>query len=184
MAILRNISFVIIVVCSIFFFSSKTPVFADYRTEASVSTDIGTPQTGSTAANNNDCGGKYRNDFNLNTVLNFGPKNFGDPGCEFDKTKLATLITSLDPANKYRWYNVIAWCESRYDPNAEEVQGAVDAAHAWGLFQMGRGKNGILDHGDVPWRQQTSNAINYNKTKINGSFLYWQTRNYDPTTCS
>lgn len=145
--------------------------------------------TSSVPANSNNCySNQYVFDFNNNTILGFGPKNFGDPNCELtaagSETKIADIVTQLDPANKYRWYNVIFKCESHYDPNIEELVGSVDAAHAWGLAQMGRGLNGPLDHGDVYWKDQIANAINYNKTKIGGNFSYWATRNYNPDTCT
>lgn len=131
----------------------------------------------------NTCGTKYINDIQKNTLK----ANYGDPTCDFTEPKLADTITQLDAANKYKWYNVIAWCESHYNPNAFAppvgIQATLDASGAWGLFQMGTGKNGDYDHGDVYWKDQTTNAITYNKLVIGGNFAYWATRNYNPKTC-
>ena len=113
-----------------------------------------------------NCGGKY----NLNNPIG----NFGDPVCDFDKQKMGAQLQQEDAANAQRWDSIIE-CESTYNPNAHashESIGTPDAAGAWGLSQMGRGKNGQFDHGDVNWSLQISNMINYNK-QIGGSFKYW-----------
>lgn len=169
----------------LFFLGSLSPVFAQYKTENTVQTNIGNPVQG-TDPNQNDCNGVYANDLKVNTWK----VNYGDPQCEisgeFNKpnnplSKIASTIQKYDAANVYRWYNVIAWCESRYDANAEGPP-TYDPAYSWGLFQMGRGLNGQYDHGDVYWQDQITNAITYNKL-IGGSFLYWSTRNADPANC-
>jgi hypothetical protein len=99
--------------------------------------------------------------------------NFGDPACDFSKDKLFTLLKQLAPADADIWFNQVAPCESSYNPNAlQDPAVAVDGAGAWGLFQMGRGKNGPLDHGDVVWGLQAQNAIGYN-AKLGGSWRYW-----------
>lgn len=97
--------------------------------------------------------------------------NFGDPECNFTKDDLYLLLKSLDPASADKWYYQIVPCESQYYPLAYNGA-AVDSAGAWGLFQMGRGKNGQYDHGDVAWQTQASNAVNYNAL-INNGFAYW-----------
>lgn len=89
--------------------------------------------------------------------------NFGDPDCSFSKSKLYDELTTIDPTNADYWFYTVAPCESTYNPNAYNGAADVpDPAGAWGLFQMGRGKNGVYDHGDVIWSLQTSNAVNYN----------------------
>lgn len=108
------------------------------------------------------CGGKY----DLNYPIPH--TNFGDPVCDFTKNGLFTLLQQLDPANASFWFNTVVTCESGYNPNAIQNPAiAVDPAGAWGLFQMGRGRNGQFDHGDVPWREQARNAVTYNNNLFN-----------------
>lgn len=113
--------------------------------------------------NNDNCGGEYT----LSTQLG----NFGDPNCDFTKDGLYSLLQGVDSANADFWYFTIVPCESSYNPNAHNPN-AVDADGGWGLFQMGRGRNGEYDHGDVSWQRQASNAVNYNSL-IGNSFAYW-----------
>ncbi len=121
------------------------------------------------------CGGKYK----LNSSLKM---NFGDPQCNFNKDALYSQLKAEDPANADVWFNKIIKCESSYNPNAY-AGNAVDAAGAWGLYQMGsatppgspppaEGKNGINDRGDVPWVIQTTNATTYGK-RISSLGAYW-----------
>lgn len=112
------------------------------------------PTTGNVPANNDTCSGRYK----LNNPLG---QNYGDPQCNFTKDDLYTLIEQNDPTNAYFWFNVIIPCESSYNPN-DFFSGSPDPQGAWGLYQMGRGRNGQYDHGDVVWTLQTTNAINYN----------------------
>lgn len=112
-------------------------------------------------------------------------QNFGDPKCTMlanknpeDKEKLFALLQEKDPDNASYWFRTVIPCESGYYPNSyaghEEV-GTPDTAGAWGLFQMGRGKNGQYDHGDVIWETQTTNAVEYNNNlaKIGLEWKYW-----------
>ncbi len=114
----------------------------------------------------NSCSGKY------NLATSPIGANFGDPDCQFTKDALFRLLQSLDPSNANKWYFEIVPCESGYNPNAYNGS-AVDPVGAWGLFQMGQGRNGQFDHGDVGWSSQTSNAVTYNRDLINSSFAYW-----------
>lgn len=101
-------------------------------------------------------------------------KNFGDPLCTLkkDTNKIAASLNDLDPQNAAKWF-IILGCESSYSPNAFNPQSTEGTA--WGLMQMHKeGKsNRLYDRGDVPWEQQLSNGINYNKSVIGGSFRYW-----------
>lgn len=109
--------------------------------------------------------------------------NFGDPKCNFSKDDLYKALKQQDPANADFWYFKVVPCESSYNPNeyyrctANGNNCTPDPDGAWGLFQMGRGKNGNFDHGDVIWPEQISNAVNYNKTKLQPERLsigeYW-----------
>jgi len=114
-----------------------------------------------------NCNGKY----NLNNPIG----NFGDPTCTFSKDQLYSLLQQYDAQLAKHWFHVVVPCESGYNPNAYN-NAAVDSAGAWGLFQMGRGKNGPNDHGDVNWEQQASNAVFYNKMLINKGLngRYWE----------
>ena len=119
-----------------------------------------------------NCGGKY----SLKNPIG----NFGDPQCDFEISKLGAELKRLDEPNAYKWDKIVE-CESSYIPNAyasHESIGTPDLAGAWGLFQMGRGKNGVYDHGDVNWPLQISNAINDNYKRVVPaglpSFRYWQ----------
>lgn len=145
----------------IFFSNSQPDRFVDasaYITIVDGFTDTGLPTL-------DTCGGKY--------TLNNPVGNFGDPTCTYSNDQLYTLLQSQDPANAYDWYYKIAPCESSYIPVAYNPL-AVDSAGAWGLFQMGRGLNGPYDHGDVPWQQQITNAIEYNKLiTSSGIGPYW-----------
>ncbi|MBP9719577.1 MAG: hypothetical protein KBD46_03830, partial [Candidatus Levybacteria bacterium] len=115
-----------------------------------------------------NCGGLY-------TLANpLG--NFGDPTCDFKKDDLYTLLKQQDPANADKWFFKIVPCESSYNPNTWRDPNILpqtpDPAGAWGLFQMGRGRNGQYDHGDVYWKDQATSAVEWNKL-IGGSFGYW-----------
>ena len=119
-----------------------------------------------------DCGGKYNS-------TNAPAGNFGDSRCDFSVTNLDALLTSLDPPNADTWHAIIQ-LESTFNPNA--VAAAVNGT-AYGLVQMDSGLNGQYDNGQVPWRTQVSNAINYNnnlKTVASPSgsgtleWCYWQ----------
>lgn len=121
--------------------------------------------------NQDNCGGKY----DLKNPLG----NFGDPACAYTKDDLYKLLKREDPVNADYWFNTVVKCESGYNPNAygdHSAIGTPDAAGAWGLYQMGRGKNGKYDHGDVEWEEQTINAIQYNQVLIANrlGWRYWQ----------
>ncbi|HWY78940.1 MAG TPA: hypothetical protein VNW29_01140 [Candidatus Sulfotelmatobacter sp.] len=125
-------------------------------------------QTKIPTANTSTCSGKYK-------LTNPRKMNFGDPSCNFTKNDLYTLLKQQDPANASRWFNTVVPCESGYNPNAyaSPATGTPDKGGAWGLFQMGQGKNGKYDHGDVDWHLQSSNSVTYNKSVINGNWRYW-----------
>jgi hypothetical protein len=138
--------------------------------------------------NAENCGGNY----DLSNPIN---KNFGDPACDFNKDDLLALLRQVDPANADAWFYTVIPCESAYNPNTWFLCPAgvtwspnsdvctPDPAGAWGLYQTGsssngpgtpgNGRNGPSDRGDVPWRQQTSNAANL--LKSNG-WGYWACR--------
>ncbi len=132
------------------------------------------PGTGGTSFSNpnqDTCGGKY----DLKNPLG----NFGDPACAFTKDDLYRLLKKEDPVNADYWFDTVVKCESGYNPNAygdHSAIGTPDIAGAWGLYQMGRGKNGKYDHGDVEWEEQTINAIQYNQALIANrlGWRYWQ----------
>jgi hypothetical protein len=128
---------------------------------------------GYVAPSSDDCGGKFKSNSPIG-------KNFGNPSCSFSKDKLMTLLKEVDSANAAKWFSKIAPCESNYNPNAYNA-GAVDAAGAWGLYQMGSakppgspppapGKNGVNDRGDVNWELQSTNAAAYQKK---AGWGYW-----------
>ena len=128
----------------------------------------GSSSTVGQTANQSTCNGTYTLDNPLG--------NFGDPSCQFNKDDLYTLLQQQDPAHANQWFYVIAPCESQYNANAwrdpNEKPHTPDPVGAWGLYQMGRGRNGIYDHGDVIWQEQTTNAIAYNH-KLGDTFGYW-----------
>lgn len=116
--------------------------------------------------NNNDCSGLY--------PLNNPIGNFGDPSCNFTEQDLYKALKQADSVNADFWFNVVIPCESSYSPNAYNGS-AVDEAGAWGLTQMGRGKNGQFDYGDVSWPQQVTNTISYQR--MIGGWTYWACAN-------
>ncbi len=139
---------------------------------------------GDTPANSETCEGYY--DLNNPYHKDGTGANFGDPSCSLltnrrpsDKDKLYTLLKDLDPQHADEWFFNIIPCEAPgYNPNtyaSHESIGTPDPVGAWGLYQMGRGRNGEFDHGDVDWRKQTTNAINYNKylVTIGRQWEYW-----------
>lgn len=104
-----------------------------------------------------------------------GGLNFGDPNCDFDRSKLYTLLEQIDPLNADAWY-ACAQLESSYIPVAyaghAEI-GTPDPGGAWGLFQMGQGNKRPTDNGRVVWTQQATNAVA--DSKLYPSFKdYWQ----------
>lgn len=121
-----------------------------------------------TPPNSDDCAGKYTSQFKSNP--NSNNKNFGDPTCTYSDDDLYAYLTILDPDQAPFWWLLVD-CESTYRPNIVNIS-AEDKAGAWGLFQMGRGKNGLLDHGDVLWIKQISNAIDYKNSLENGPAKY------------
>lgn len=121
-----------------------------------------------------DCGGVY---IIGSETANKG--NFGDPSCEAQaganpqyRQELATLLRSQDPSNALHWYKTVIPCESGYNPNAFNPN-APQGAGGWGLFQMGSvGRvNPRYDFGNVPWRNQVSNAVNLLRENRSG---YWE----------
>ncbi len=125
--------------------------------------------------NNNTCPGTH--DYVLNNPLG----NFGDPECNFSITDLTEYLEQIDPTNVADWLTIIL-DESGNNPNSwltgdpSALYHSPDPAGAWGLFQMGRGKNGQYDHGDVVWQLQVYNAVSYNNylISIGIPFCYWE----------
>lgn len=144
-----------------------------------------TPTGGTTGAgpgpNKNTCNNRY--------VLN-NPKgeNFGDPNCEIaDPAKAVNIVSAqiqtADSANAAKWVSIVQ-CESGFNPNAwTDHVGSVHTPApngAWGLFQMGSSmgavgdSGGTHDRGDVYWKTQISNAIQYAKDKnLTNLGSYW-----------
>jgi hypothetical protein len=123
-----------------------------------------------TSPNGNTCG-KY----SLNNPMG---KNFGDPNCNFTKDKLYSWLKTQDAANADYWFYTVIPCEAPgYNPNTYYRCGAAgctpDPAGAWGLFQMGRGRNGPYDHGDVNWPAQVINATTYRRNLGWYGWTYW-----------
>ncbi len=123
-----------------------------------------TTQVGNPAATSGNCNGRY----SLGNPIG----NFGDPNCNFSKDGLFQILQQIDPGNANFWYYSVVPCESSYNPNAYNPY-AKDPAGAFGLFQMGRGRNGQYDHGDVEWHSQPGNAVSYKNIVLGGSFAYW-----------
>ncbi len=106
----------------------------------SLCSDFGAPIPGTNPTTQDNCGGKYE----LKNPLG----NFGDSSCNFSFEGLSGAIQKQDPSNLSNWLSIIA-LESYTGPNAYNAA-AIDPQGAWGLVQMGRGRNGQYDHGDVP----------------------------------
>lgn len=154
-----------------------TDAYFDYTVSARLIAGSGGTNTPPTTDN---CNGKW--DFTKWPDKNPLNANYGDPVCDFTQDDLYTLIQQTDPPNAEFWY-MCAGMESTYHPNAYAGPdtGTPDAGGAWGLFQMGRGKNGPTDHGDVEWRLQLRNAVAHSK-KTTSFKDYWQCArdlNYD-----
>ncbi|MBI2007395.1 MAG: hypothetical protein HYS83_01715 [Candidatus Blackburnbacteria bacterium] len=136
--------------------------------EATVKYTLDRPSGGNFQATQDNCNGTYQ----LTNPLG----NFGDPSCIFKKDDLYTLLKQQDSTNADYWFYQVVRCESGYNPNSWRDPNITpktpDPAGAWGLYQMGRGRNGQYDHGDVPWQQQTTNAVNYSKGIISIG-AYW-----------
>lgn len=135
------------------------------------------PGGGDEPPSEDNCAGKiaeFPTGYKFTTEL----RNFGDPKCTFSKDGLYALLQQSDPANADYWFHKVIKCESGYNPNVHarhEDIGTPDPAGAWGLYQMGRGRAGQYDHGDVPWQSQTKNAISHNNliTNIGLAWRYW-----------
>jgi hypothetical protein len=101
--------------------------------------------------------------------------NFGDPACETPTVgQIDEVLNQYDSANAAKWDAIVA-CESTYRPNIFSPI-SLSQLGAYGLVQMnpqGKSRNGPFDAGDVNWRQQLINAINYKNTKLGGRFNYW-----------
>lgn len=126
-----------------------------------VANKTSTNQDSNIPPSENTCNNKYSSTILKNPLR----LNFGDPACNFTKDDLYTLLKNQDPQNADFWFFKVIPCESSYNPN-EFFGGSPDPAGAWGLYQMGRSKNGPYDKGDVIWPTQTINAVNYNKTVL------------------
>ena len=148
--------------------------------------DLTSSSSGSSGSNppadhpgtDNDCSGKYTTG-QYPTQYFAETGNFVDPNCDYSESQLLDRLRSLDPDNADYWFYRVVSCESRYNPNAfrHHIEAGEpdtpDPAGAWGLFQMGRGKNGSYDRGDVPWGEQIQNAVKYKDDVNGGSFSYW-----------
>ena len=138
----------------------------------------GSPGDGSNVPpSQDDCGGKYA------PWMNNPLGNFGDPNCNFSKEALAQLLQSLDPVNWEKYYN-IAFVEGGNAFKPLSYNAASSSGSAWGLYQMGheaypslgipRQMNNQYDRGDVEWRLQASNAVNYNNGLSDSlKWCYW-----------
>ena len=147
-----------------------------YATQAGTSSGGGE----STLPTAENCNGAY--------TLDNPVGNFGDPDCYFAENKeqamseLYDLLKVEDPTNADNWYLKVIPCESvpPYNPNSHSSSAAIgspDAAGVWGMYSMGRGKNGQFDRGDVQWKLQTTNAATYGKNLANlglGLGAYWE----------
>lgn len=123
----------------------------------------------------NTCGGKYNLNYpKVPASYTLAHQNFGDPTCNYTQNGVYSELKQIDPTNASFWYLTVIPCESGYNPNAVQYPDPFDPSLAWGLFQMGRGKNGTLDHGDVYWQTQAQNAVSYNQN-LKGSrhWTYW-----------
>ncbi len=147
--------------------NKPTPTPTKKPTPQPTSSNVGNINT---PPNSNTCG-KY----SLNNPMG---KNFGDPNCNFNKDKLYSWLKTQDGANADYWFYTVIPCEAPgYNPNTYYRCGAVgctpDPAGAWGLFQMGRGRNGPYDHGDVNWPAQVINATTYRRNLGWYGWTYW-----------
>ncbi len=118
-----------------------------------------------------DCG---NSSYAMQMEKNPDKSNFGDPECNFNEAVLYETLKKEDPLNADFWYKC-ALLESSYIPvaYAPPSTGTPDSGGAWGLYQMGRGKNGPTDHGDVNWPNQIVNAVGH--SRLTNSFKdYWQ----------
>lgn len=125
----------------------------------------------SSSPNSATCGGKYR----LNNPMG---KNFGDPSCNANKDAIYNSLKAADSENASYWFYTVIPCEAPgYNPNEYYRCGGAgctpDPAGAWGLFQMGRGRNGQYDHGDVNWPKQITNATTYRRNLGWYGWRYW-----------
>ncbi|MEK7605000.1 MAG: hypothetical protein AAB478_00555 [Patescibacteria group bacterium] len=147
--------------------------------------------------NTSNCSGAYV----LNGGQHDG-NNFGDPDCELAQSQrisydfngrhwsnvpkaMVDLLKQLDPAGVGYWIGISACEAPGFDPNNVSV--AVNGS-AYGLFQMGSrfvngqespfgegvGLNGQYDRGDVNWKTQVSNAVNYHLKNLGGGWGYWE----------
>lgn len=134
-------------------------------------------------ANTTDCGSAYYKQYMDMTPDHL---NFGDPNCEVvdafntptARDTMYEQMTSIDPTYASIWYFCISYNESRWLPVAY-LGASTSGQGAYGLFQMnpaGRG-NGQYDVGNVYWKDQMQNAVNYNNLVLNGSFDYWRGEN-------
>lgn len=149
--------------------------------------------------NQDTCNGVYGSGAkNINDGGQHNGDNFGDPTCELavsypsdggPPTLFVDLLNQLDPQNASIWTQIAACEAPGYDPN--NVTDFGGTSKPWGLFQMGAsghseggtwvdvpyqtgdGQNGPYDRGDVYWRDQVSNAINYNK-QLGIKWSYWE----------
>ncbi len=145
--------------------------------------------------NQENCAGK--SDFFPNGYkLKPDAGNFGDPGCTMTRDGLILALQKADPVYWKYIFDVLIPGESipKYNPNSHSTQaelkaaigvGSPDPDGVWGLFSMGRGKNGQapLDHGDVNWQNQVINAVaikNLSKNKANPFWDYWQAARDNP----
>ncbi len=147
---------------------SPTPTKKPTPTPTKTASNVGDVNA---APNSNSCGGKY----SFNNPIGL---NFGDPACTFTKDKLYSLLKQHDSQNADYWFYTVIPCESPgYNANLYYRCGPAgctpDPSGAWGLFQMGRGRNGQYDHGDVAWPRQVTNATTYRQNIGWGGWRYW-----------
>jgi hypothetical protein len=137
---------------------------------------VATSSAQTTTVNDDNCAGYY--DLSKNPLN----KNFGDPGCTMlannnptDKDKLVQYLRGLTP-DYATWVDIVIPRESSFNSNAYNAAARQNTG-GWGLFQMG---NSSAYRGDVDWKTQAENAINYNKIlELSGKkWCYWATADF------
>jgi hypothetical protein len=162
------------------------PTSDDVYVTNTVAARVIAASSGSVAASTNDCGYDGYNMFMFGRHPWPWPPipnnlNYGDPNCEVTdavnnpahRDLIYQQINSLDPQNTVLWFYCIAYGESTWNPNA--YLGASTSGYgAYGLFQMNPTGHGVnsYDAGDVDWRNQIQNAINYNH-QVGDQFSVW-----------
>lgn len=105
----------------------------------------------------------------LNKKTGLGEINPTTQNVEFSKENLYQLLLALDPKNVDTWFYKIIPCESSFDPEFKKINSS--ELQTLGLFQLvNQSGNPNIS---VPWEEQVKTAVEYNNSKLNGSFSYW-----------